>query len=141
MVAKRGSLLIIKRGDAASPEVFTQIGAIQNSTWAIAGNSINVTTADDVDGNNEIWNTFITGPKDGTITANGISKGFLPIQTIYNDFATGTAVNYEIIVPNVGTWTAAMIIGDMSFDGPFDGVVGFDITMQMSGAPVFVAET
>jgi len=141
MAAIRGSALLIKRGDGGSPEVFTTVGAIQSSTLTINGNPIEVTTGDDVDLNNEIWQTFITGPKNFTVAANGISKAFLPVQSIYSDFATGAIVNYEVVVPNVGTWTAAFIVGDMSFDGPYDGVTGFNLTLQMAGAPAFVAET
>jgi TP901-1 family phage major tail protein len=141
MAAQRGSKLLIKRGDGADPEVFTTVGALQSSTWSINGNPIDVTTADDVDTNGEIWQTFITGPKSGTISGNGIGKAFEPIQSLYDDFATGVIRNMEIVVPNVGTWTAAFVITDMTFEGPYDGASGFSLTLQLSGAPVFVAET
>ncbi len=140
MVAKRGSDLTIKRGNAASPEVFTQVGAIQTSTLTINGNPIDVTTADDVAAG-EIWRTNITGVKDFSVSANGITKSFLPMQTIYAAFANGTVENYEIAVPNIGTWTVAMIVGDMDFPGPYDGAAEFSFTLVANGAPTFVAET
>lgn len=141
MVAKRGSGVTISRGDAASPEVFTKIGDVQNATLTINGSPIDITTGDDVDGNGEIWQAFITGPKNLSVSASGITNAFLPMQTVYNDFAIGGIKNYEIVVPNIGTWTVAMIVGDMDFPGPYDGPSEFNLTLQANGAPAFVAET
>lgn len=141
MVAKRGSELTISRGDGASPEVFTQVGDVQNATLTINGNAIEITTGDDVDGNGEIWRTYLTGPKDFSVQANGISNAFLPIQTVYDDYATGAFTNYEIAVPNVGTYTLSMIVDTMEFTGNYDGAAGFSVTLRASGAPAFVAAT
>lgn len=140
MVAKRGSSLTIKRGDGASSESFTQVGSVQTSTLTINGNPIDVTTADDVVAG-EIWRTHITGVKDFSVSASGITKNFLPMQSIYAAFAGGTVENYEITVPNIGTWTVAMIVGDMDFPGPYDGASEFSFTLVANGAPTFVAET
>jgi predicted secreted protein len=140
MVAKRGSELKLLRGDGATPtEVFTLVGAVQTTNWSKTGAPINVTTGDDVDVNGEIWETFITGPKNGTFTASGIAKSLLPIQSIEDDFRTGAIVNYQIDVPNVGVDTAAFVVTDLSYEGPYDGVCSFNLTLQLAGAPTFVA--
>lgn len=141
MVAKRGSGLKIKRTNSDSPETFTAIGDVQNATLNIGGNPIDITTGDNLDENDEIWQVFLTGPKNISVSANGISNAFLPIQTVYNDFATGASTNYQIVVPNVGTWEMTMIVSDMEFAGPYDGPAGFSLTLQASGNPTFTAET
>lgn len=141
MSAVRGSNLLIRRGNGATPtEVFTTVGALQSSNLNINGNPIEVTTGDDVDVNNEIWRSYITGPKDLSVSGNGIGKALEPIQSVYNDFATGVITNYEIVVPNLGTFTLPMIVGSMEFTGPYDNVQGFSLTLQSAGAPTFVAE-
>jgi len=141
MAARRGSELIIRRGDGQPSETFTAIGAVQSSTLDINGNPIEVTTGDDVDGNNEIWQTFITGPKNFSLQARGIAKSTQPLQNVYDDFATGALTNYEIVIPQLGTFTISMIVGAMSFEGPYDGVASFDVTLQAAAAPTtFVAE-
>lgn len=142
MPAQRGSKLLIKRGDGATPtEAFTTVGALQNASLSINGNPIEVTTSDDVDVNDEIWRSYITGPKDLSVSGNGIGKDLEPIQSVYNDFATGAITNYEIVVPNLGTFTLPIIVGNMEFTGQFDNAQGFSITLQSAGAPTFVAET
>jgi predicted secreted protein len=140
MPAQRGSDLLIKRGDGQPTEVFTTVGALQSSTLRINGNPIEVTTADDVDVNGEIWKTFITGPKDLGVSGNGIGKALEPIQSVYNDYATGAITNYQLVVPNLGTFTVAMIVGNMEFSGQYDGVAGFSLDLQSAAAPTFAAE-
>jgi len=141
MTARRGSQLLVKRGDGATPtEAFTTVGALRNATVEINGNPIDVTTNDDVDANNEIWQTYITGVKTMTVSGDGIAKAIEPAQSIYEDFAEGNVVNYEIVVPYFGTWTAPFIVSNMSIPAAYDGVIGFSLTLQLNGAPTFVAE-
>lgn len=142
MPAVRGSNLLVKRGNGdGPPETFTTIGAIQNATLNLNGESIEVTTGDDVDVNNAIWRTFIHGPKELSVSGNGIGKALEPLQSIYNDWATDQFTDYEIVVPNLGTFTVTMIVESMEFIGPYDGVQGFSFSLKSSAAPAFVAET
>jgi TP901-1 family phage major tail protein len=140
MAAVRGSNLLIKRGDGASPEVFTAVGALRNATLSINGNPIDVTTSDDVDGNNEIWLSRITGVKDLSVSGDGVAKALEPVQSVYEDFALGTITNYQVVVPFVGTFTVAMIVGSMTFEGPYDGAATFSLELSSAAAPTFVAE-
>lgn len=142
MSAKRGSELLIKRGDGADPEVFTTVAAIRSGTLNLNGNKINVTTADDIDANDEIWNTYITGPKEFSFSGEAIAKAGnkTQVQSLYDDFATGTVTNYEVVVPYLGTFTVAMIVDNFSYNAPYDDVLSFSIGISASAAPTFVAE-
>lgn len=141
MPAVRGSSLLVKRGDGASPEVFTTVGALRNATLTINGNPIDVTTADDLDGNNEIWRAMITGVKDFQISGDGVAKAIEPAQSVYEDFAAGTLRNFQVIVPYIGTWELPMVVTNMTFEGPYDGAATFSLELQSAGAPTFTAET
>lgn len=140
MTAVRGSALLVKRYNGST---YATVGALQSKSLSINGNPIDVTTADDVDANNEVWQTFITGLKSLAINnANGIAKSSSKtvVQAVYDDFATGTVTSYQIVVPYLGTFEVDMIIGNMEFTGPHDGALGFTISMQSAGAPTFTAE-
>jgi TP901-1 family phage major tail protein len=141
MTAKRGSELLLKRGDGAGTEVFTTVGTLRTKSLTFNGNPIDVTTDADVDGNGEVWQTFITGVKTIAINGSGIAKAIEPAQSVYEDFAEGNIVNYQAIVPYIGTWTAPFIVTSMDFNGNHDGTVDFTLSMQAAGAPTFVAET
>lgn len=140
MTAKRGSTLLLKRHDGSS---YVTVGALQSKSLSINGNPIDVTTADNVDVNDEMWQTFITGLKSLSISnANGIAKSDNKaiVQAVYDDFATGTVTSYQVVVPYLGTFEVDMIVGNMEFSGPHDGVMGFTISLQAAGAPTFTAE-
>lgn len=141
MAAVRGNTLLIKRGDGASPEVFTTIGALRTGTVSFNGNPIDVTTNDDVDANNEIWRAMITGVKDLAINASGIGKAIEPVQSLYEDFAAGTRRTMQIVVPYVGTWEVTMVFTSIEFSGDYDDVVSFTLGAQSAAAPTFTAET
>ena len=144
MVAVRGSLLLIKRGNGdGPPETFTTVGALQNATVTFNGNPIDVTTANDVDAQNEIFQSYITGVKSMTVSGNGFNDALEPVQSVYEDWAAinSSIQNYQVVVPFVGTWTVPMIVGEISFEGPYDNAVSFNISLQASGPPTFVAET
>lgn len=141
MAAERGAKALLRRGDGGDPEAFTLIGGMQNVDIQFDGNPIDVTTSDDVDGNNEIWQTFITGVKTMSVSGTFIPKDLVGGQALYNDFSTGAIVNYEVVSPNLGTWTVAMIVSGFPITNSYDGVSSVQVTLQASGAPTFVAET
>ncbi|MEO1720957.1 MAG: phage tail tube protein [Pseudomonadota bacterium] len=142
MTAQRGNKLLVKKGNGADPEVFTTIGALRTKGLQLAGNPINVTTDDDVDANDEIWNVFITGPKGMTISGDGIGKASnkAQLQAAYVDFSQGNLHNYEIVVPNLGTFTAAMYVTNMEFNGDYQDVITFTLELTLAQAPSFAAE-
>lgn len=143
MTAVRGSELLVKRGAGdGPPETFATLAALRTKSLTIGGNKINVTTADDIDANDQIWNTFISGAKDFSISGEAIAKANnkTQVQAVYDDFATGVVTNYEIVVPYLGTFTVAMIVDEFSFNAPYDDVLSFNLGLSANGAPTFVAE-
>lgn len=141
MPAKRGSELLIKRGDSSSPETFTTVGALRSGTVRFNGNPIDVTTFDDVDANDQVWRTYITGLKELTVSGDGLGKAIEPVQSVYEDFAGGAIVNYSITIPYVGTWVVPMQVSSMEFTGAVDGAVTFSLELVSNGAPDFTAES
>lgn len=137
MVAKRGSELLLKRYNGST---YVTFGAMQSATLSINGNPIDVTTADDVDVNNEIWRSRITGVKELSVSGNGIAKAIEPAQSVYEDFALGNVVSYQVIVPYIGTFQLDMIVASMDFGGQYDGAADFRIELQSAGAPTFTPE-
>lgn len=139
MSAKRGDNLVIKRYDGAS---YVTVGSLRTKTLNLNGNRINVTTDDDVDANSEIWNTYITGPKDLIVEGEAIIKAASKtlVQAIYDDFATGTLTDYQVIVPKLGTFEVAMIVDSFSQNAAYDNVISFNLTLAAAAAPTFTAE-
>lgn len=140
MAARRGTALLIQRGDGEVSETFTTVASIRNASIAMNGESIDVTTVDDVDANDEIWRARITGVKDFTITGDGLAKSVSAVAGIDSDYRLGTITNYRVVVPYVGAYVMPAIVPNMQHDGPYDGAAAFSFTIESAGAPTFTPE-
>lgn len=139
MTAKRGNELVIKRWDGAT---FVTVGALRTKSLTLNGNSIDVTTDDDVDGNNQIWRTRISGVKDFSVEGEGIAKlaNKALVQAVYNDFALGTVTDYQVVVPYLGTFECGMIVSNMSNSASYDDVITFSLAIEAAEAPTHTPE-
>ena len=88
-----------KRGDGASPEVFTAIAEINSITGpSMTRETIDVTSLDSTGGYRE----YITGFRDGgevTLVMNFTRDGW---EAMRIDFTTDDTVNYQIVMPDTG---------------------------------------
>lgn len=139
MAATKGPSMLIKRGDGASPEVFTTVGAMRTKGLSLNSNPIDITTDDDVDGNNVVWQTFLSGINSMSVSGDGIGKAIEPLQSITEDLLQGNLNNYQIVVPNIGTFEANMIVESVDFNAAHDGVVEFSLSMRNNEAVAFTA--
>ncbi len=143
MTAKRGSELVLLRGQGdGPPETFEAVTALRNVSVQIGGETIDTTTGDDKDVNDVIWRTRISGPKEFTVSGDAIGKDSNKtlVQAIYDDFATDTATNYQVVAPFFGTWEAPMLITGLPLEGPFDDVFSFRMELTATAAPTFTPE-
>lgn len=140
MAAKSGTTLLIQRGDGELSETFDTVAALRNAEVNFNGESIDVTTMDDLDVNNEIWRARITGVKDITISADGLGKSVAGVQGITTDYLLGQKTNYRVVIPYVGAFTAPFIVVNKTDTGAYDGALSFSISIESAGAPTFVAE-
>lgn len=125
----------LKRGNAASPEVFTKIAEIMDlpglnrTRTAIEANSLDTE-----------WEEVLAGiKKGGEITFNCIfrpddSTGQAALEDDYED---GTLVNFKIEATDSPPTTyafAAIVVGLQGPSGTTDGKLGMQVTLRVSGA-------
>lgn len=139
MPAKRGALATLKKGDGATPEVFTLIGGIQTIGWRFGNEPIETTTQEDIDPNGVSYRTFIPGIANSGGDVVGIAKDF-SIQDMVDDSMQGIIRNYQVYIPNYGTITAPMSFVNVESTNPHDGVAGFSATLVLSGAPFSIVK-
>lgn len=127
----------LKRGNAASPEIFTQVAQV----LSISGPGISRDTIDstDADATND-WRTFIASYIDGgevTLEVNldldnathGSPSGFL------GDFADTTLRNYQVTFPDtspVSVWAFTGKVTGTEPGNPHDGMSTMSITYKVT---------
>lgn len=133
MVAQQGRDVILKRGDAASPEVFTAIAGATSTGFSQSNGEVDITTNDE-DG----VKTLLAGKygMGGSVSLTGIAKDEATVAAIYTTFAAGTILNYQLVIPGAtggGTYSFAGMVASFEETGEMDGALGYTITLNTSG--------
>jgi len=136
--AAKGTLL--KKGDGASPEVFTTVAQIFGGPDgpSYAQDELDVTDHSSPSGFRE----FIGGLKDAGEVSGELH--FDPDSTTHNDAAglikelkDGTVKNWQIYFPNAAKVTFAALVTAFELAAPVDGKLTASFSMKISGLPVW----
>lgn len=136
--------LIIKRGNGASPEVFTHVCGIRDRTWSMSNAVIDTTVPSCEDPANPIVATGRPGRQDMTFSVdNGLFDSDAIGKLVAQDARTqATDVNYKVIVPGMGEWVGPFFVSNYSVSGGMEDPLAFSATwVPLSGdALTFTAE-
>lgn len=136
----RGTKLLIKLGDGASPEVFTQPCGLstKNFNRTASTNDFNVADCDDPDA--PIWTERVKSALSSTITGNGVLakealddyEAFLDDQDPRNVQIT---LDYRV---GPRTYQGPYLLTTLNITGEQDGLVQVELELQSSGPVVQV---
>jgi hypothetical protein len=130
----------LKRGNGASPEVFTAIASVVNLAPPEIMNPAFESTAHDTGGYRTFQSTMLREVGEFTITINytpstaqyGATTGLLA------DVVAGTAKNYQIVFPDSTIWAFSAIATSFAPSAPDatgpDGLKA-DVTFRPTGTP------
>jgi TP901-1 family phage major tail protein len=146
MAKKNGRLLLIKIGDGAETEAFTTLCGIQSKTLTVNNNNFDVTTSDCTNPGGQLWQEVMTGMRSIEVSGNGIFEGGTSL-TRFKAIAFGTGAadtadaigNFQVIVPEFGTFEGAFHVNSVEFGGEQEGPVTYSLTLASSGAVAFTA--
>jgi len=95
--------------------------------------TIDVTSLDSTDG----WREFIAGFKDGGTVVLAMNFTRAEYETMWDDFASDTLRDYEIVLPDDATTTMEFegLVTDMPLTIPPDDKITIDVTIKISGVP------
>ena len=97
MAAQKGSSLLIKVGDGASPEAFTTIGGLRSTSITLNDEAVDVTTMDSSNDRELLANG---GIQSITISGSGVFTDSTAEATIRTNFGASSFSNYQIIIPD-----------------------------------------
>lgn len=127
MAAQNGRTLRLKKGDGASPEVFTTIAAAQETSMSSEVGEIDITDQDDAG-----YKTLLEGGiKSLSISISGVTKA----QTLLQAHLAGTISNWQLEYEDTGdTITGAFQIGSYSDTGANENAaIMFKADLRSSG--------
>ena len=130
MAAQKGSALLIKVGNAASPEVFTTVAGLRDSSISINAETVDITNKDSSRNRTLLADS---GIKSFSVSGSGVFLDSASEQTILTNFTASTFKNYQIIIPDFNTFTGAFQITSMEYSGSYNGEVTYSISFESSG--------
>ena len=134
MAAQQGKALLMKIGDAASPEVFTTIGGMRSNTLTMNDEMVDVTNKDSSGARTILAQG---GVNSITIAGSGVFTDDASETTLKEKFNVSTLTNYQFLVPDFGTFTGAFMLTSPEYAGEYNGEVTYSFTFESSGAIVF----
>jgi predicted secreted protein len=134
MAGLNGYGTLIKRGDGATPEVFTAIAQPTGITPpGLSRDTIDVSAHDSPDA----WREFVGGMKDGGEVSMDVNYDPSVHDVIAADFDDPAPRSYQIVFPDADetTWTFKAILTGFEPDAPYDGKLSASLTWKVSGKP------
>ena len=140
MAKQLGRALLVKIGDGADPEVFSNLCGLNSKSLSINNTSIDVTTPDCTTPGGVLWTETLNGLKNVSVSGDGFfedSTAEARMNTIV--MQADNQCNFEIVVPDFGTYAGAFRIASVEFGGETEGGVTYSISLESTGAVTFTA--
>ena len=141
MAKQKGRELLIKKEVAATPGTFATACGLVSKTIGINNNQIDVTTPDCDTPGGPLWRELSEGIKSITVSGNGLFEDSAPEQEMVALAMADTPIgNFQVIVPDLGTFEGAFLLGAMEYGGEMEGSVTYTVTLESAGEITFTAD-
>lgn len=135
-----GRLLLIKIGDGASPETFTNLCGLQTRSFNMSANDVDTTIPDCDNPEDTPQKTGVPGIKNRTFTGSGKYVAGANSAAFIAHVVAAETFNAEVVVPGLGSFTGAWYVTDFTFSGEQEGNMDFSATFNAGGPLEFEAE-
>jgi len=131
MAVQKGSALLVKVGDGASPEVFTTVAGLRDTSISINAETIDVTNKD-----SSRVRTLLAdaGIKSFSISGSGVFTDSASEQTILTNFSASTFSNYQFLVPDYNTFSGKFQVVSIEYAGSYNGEVTYSMSFESADA-------
>lgn len=130
MAAQTGRTMLLKLGDGAGPEVFSTLGGLQAKTLTLGDQTVDVT---DQDSNG--YRELLPGRVMQTmaVSGSGVFKDSAAENSALSVFQSGTHRNWQIVIPNLGTFQGKFRVTELAYTGNHDGALTYTLSLESDG--------
>ena len=134
MAAQKGSAMLMKVGNGASPETFTTIAGLRSTSLTVNNESVDVTNKDCSNNRTLLADA---GVQSISVSGSGVFTDGASEATMKTNALADTQNNYQFLVPDFGTFTGAFQITSLEYAGEFNGEVTYSVSFESAGAITF----
>ena len=140
MAKQLGRALLVKIGDGAATEAFSNLCGLNSKAITINNSMIDVTTPDCTTPSGALWTESLNGVKNVTISGDGYFEDSVPelrMNTVA--MAADPKANFTVTIPAFGTYAASFYLESLEFGGETEGGVTYSLTLTSNGPVTFTA--
>ena len=134
MAAQKGSAMLLKVGNGGSPETFTTIGGLRSTGITLNDEAVDGTNKDS-SGNRTLLADG--GVHSMSVTGSGVFTDAASETTLRGLMNASSFTNFQLLIPDFGTYTGAFMVATLGYEGEFNGEVTYSVTLESSGAITF----
>jgi len=140
MAKQLGRALLVKIGDGEVSETFTNLCGLNSKSLTINNSAIDVTTPDCTSPEGALWTETLAGLKNVSVSGDGFfedstAEARMNTVAMQND----NQANFEIVVPDFGTYAGAFRLTTVEFGGETEGGVTYSVSLESTGVVTFTA--
>ena len=140
MAKQKGRQLLIKIGDGEETEAFATLCGLTTKTVTLNNGNFDVTTADCTNPGGQLWRELMTGARSFSVSGNGYFEDSTTEERLRSvAFGSGQAdtadavANFEITIPDFGTFTGAFHVDSLEFGGAQEDGVTYSLSLSSTG--------
>ena len=140
MAKQLGRALLVKIGDGEASETFSNLCGLNSKSLTINNSSIDVTTPDCTTPEVALWTETLAGLKNVSVSGDGFfedstAEARMNTVAMQND----NSCNFQVVVPDFGTYAGAFRIASVEFGGETEGGVTYSLSLESTGTVTFTA--
>ncbi|WP_422363183.1 phage major tail protein, TP901-1 family [Pyruvatibacter mobilis] len=136
MAAQKGKSLLLKIGDGATSETFATVAGMRTTSLTINEETVDITNKST---SGQFRELLRAGVKSVSASGSGVFTDSSAEGDVRSDVFGSTLTNYQVVVPDFGTFEGAFLVATLSYAGEHNGEVTYDMTIESAGTITFSA--
>lgn len=136
MAAQDGRDFVLKVSNNDSPETFTTVGGFRTNTLTLNEQTVDVTNKSSASKFRELLRA---GVKSVSLGGDGVFTDSAKEEALRANFFGSAVLDYQVVVPDWGTFQGAFVITSLQYTGPDNDAVTYSVGLESAGAITFTA--
>ena len=131
MAVQKGALLLLKIDISGT---YTTIGGLRSTSISMNDESVDVTNKDD--GGDRVL-LAQAGIRSFSVSGSGVFKDSTAETNLKSAFGAASFTNFQIIVPDFGSFTGPFMVASLEYAGEYNGEVTYTTSLESAGSITF----
>lgn len=134
MAAQKGAALLLKINTTGS--TYVTVGGLRSTSITLNDEAVDVTNKDS-SGNRTLLADG--GIHSISVSGSGVFTDAASETTLKDAMNASTFKNFQVIIPDFGTYAGAFMVATLEYAGEHNGEVTYSVTLESSGAITFTS--